>query len=88
MDIFLSIIAIIGACLAILLVIDKAVFTSRLKYVKVGMTGREIQDMGFKLYITEISDKENGIYYAVICSRSTIFKKELSFSKGKLRRKG
>ena len=82
MDFILGIITVVAFVFLVLLVVDKAIFSTKVNLIYEGMTGKEIQALGFKLMITKV--ESNGSYYAQIRSISTIFRVQLHFVNGRL----
>lgn len=82
MEIFFSIVSILSLIFCILVIVDMTIFSSKMRNVSSGMTGKEIQDAtGLKLKILKI---ESGVYYARIVSSLSFFHYRLVFCNGKL----
>lgn len=81
-EIFLSIVLAISCIFSTLIVIDKAIFVQKTKNIRIGMTGKEVQDeTGLKIRFLKI---EGNSYYALVQSKLTVFKLRLVFVDGQL----
>ena len=81
-ELVFSIISILSLVFCILVMTDMIIFLQKVKEIKTGMTGKEIQRItGLKLKIIRI---ESNVYYAQIISHFTMFKYRLVFCNGKL----
>lgn len=82
MEIFFSILAVLSLIFCAFIVIDKTVFDRKLKRLKIGMTGKEIEEQeNFRI---QILDVKGLTYTARVFSKLTIFKCKLFFQDGKL----
>ena len=82
MEIFFSILAVLSLTFCTFIVVDKTVFDRKLKRLKIGMTGKEIEEQeNFRI---QILDVKGSTYTARVFSKLTIFKCKLFFQDGKL----
>lgn len=81
-NIVYGVILVISCVFCALIVIDRALFSQKLRQIESGMTGKEIQDQtGLMIKILKI---EGSAYYAMVSSKLTIFKMRLVFINGRL----
>lgn len=81
-EITLTVILIISCGFCALVIVDRALFSQKIKQIETGMTGKQIQDkLGFEIHFLEINGTN---YTAIIQSKLTIFKMKLVFVNGKL----
>ena len=81
-EIIFSIISVLSLIFCILVIVDSTIFSQKIKEVRTGMTGKEVQDItNMKLKILKI---EGNVYYARISSYLTMFRYRLVFCNGKL----
>lgn len=81
-EIFFSIISILSLAFCSIIIIDKSLFTQKLRNIEFGMTGKEVQEAAnIRLEIVKI---DGNIYYARIKSYLSLFKYRLVFCNGKL----
>lgn len=82
LEIFFAVVSVIAFGLCITVMIDMILFFQKMKDVKTGMTGKQIQNVtGYKLQILKIDD---AVYYARVTSKLKMFKFRLVFCNGKL----
>lgn len=82
MEIVFGIISVLALVFCIIIVLDRALFMYKIKKIKNGMTGRQIEnETNLRLRIFKI---EGNSYNAQVISMLTIFKYRLTFFEGKL----
>lgn len=82
MEVIFSIIAVLSLVFCVVIIVDRTIFTRKIKEIEVGMTGKEVEEAaGYPLQIVSI---EGTSYQAVVRSFLTIFKYRLIFYNGKL----
>lgn len=81
-EVFFAIVSILSLLFCSAVIIDKTVFTQKVREISAGMTGREIQNItGLKVKITEV---KGNVFYARINSTLSLFRYRLAFCNGKL----
>lgn len=82
MEIFFSILTVLALIFCVCIIIDRTIFDRRIKSIKTGMTGKEVEKAsGYKIQVLSI---DKNTYYARVQSTLTIFKYRLVFFNGKL----
>lgn len=82
LEIIFAILSVLSLVFCVAVMIDMTIFNSKIRDVKSGMTGKEIQRItNLKLKILKI---DGNVYYAQIISTLTMFKYRLVFCNGKL----
>lgn len=82
LEIVFSIISILSLIFCTAVMIDMTLFNSKIRDVRTGMTGKEIQrQTNLKLKILKV---DGNVYYAQIISTLTMFKYRLVFCNGRL----
>lgn len=81
-EIVFSILSILSLIFCITVMVDMTVFNQKVKEIRKGMTGKQIQNLtGLKLKILKV---EANVYYAQVTSVLTMFRYRLVFCNGKL----
>lgn len=81
-EIFFAVVSVLSLVFCTAVIIDKAIFTQKVRDIMTGMTGRQIQELtGLKLQITKVS---GNVFYARVSSGLSVFKYRLAFCNGKL----
>ena len=81
-EIIFSIISILSLIFCILVIVDSTIFSQKIKEVRTGMTGKQVQEAtNMKIRILKV---EGNVYYARLSSYLTMFRYRLVFCNGRL----
>lgn len=82
LEITFSIISVLSLIICLAIMIDRTLFMSKIRDVRSGMTGKQIQNLtGLKIKVIKV---DGTVYYAIVSSYMTIFRYRLVFCNGKL----